>query len=325
MIESVSLFEKIMMKKYKILLAVLILSGIFISTFSNAHECHLLGDRSLSTLDNSSLMKVFDASLIKNLYPRENFKRALINTKAYCCREGFLTTPQSIESCKEDRFLRGDKDSFPFSPMLFDQLLDVSLRALEWNKKQMYSDALLEKQAKEWRDLMHEFGAMTGGVVPQAIQEKYAEYWENQPEFELIKYQGEELSRFMNSIEWQEKEKAIIKNYAEWSLYTKYQNICSINLYITFMFNKNLNANDALTLFDACNKNLIPKIINQEVSYIQNTIISKSNLLLANAMKNQIDLTFEVRGKSLQGMLQEISSYLTQIYRSIPRLVNKTS
>ncbi len=65
----------------------------------------------------------------------------------------------------------------------------------------MYSDALLEKQAKEWRDLMHEFGAMTGGVVPQAIQEKYAEYWENQPEFELIKYQGEELSRFMNSIE----------------------------------------------------------------------------------------------------------------------------
>lgn len=120
-----------MMKKHKLLLTVLILSGIFVSTFSSAHECHLVGDWSLSTLYNSSLMTTFKNSLMQSVYPKENFKRALINMKAYCCRETLLNTPKSIESCKEDRFLRGDKDSFPFSPMLFDQLLDVSLRALE--------------------------------------------------------------------------------------------------------------------------------------------------------------------------------------------------
>lgn len=260
-------------------------------------------------------------------FPIENLKRALINMKAYCCRQKLLETKLFFETCEADKSLWWDSDKLPFSPMLFDQLLDVALRALEGNITQTYSDAIWDPLALEWRDLMDEFGWSTGGILPQAIQNKFNEYWKPQPEYELIRYDWQSSAAYLSQINQMEHDKKILSNFDDRSLYTKYMNICPIVTYLTFKIDGgNIQARDMLSMFNSCYEKVIPNILKQESDYVESTIITKSNTLLNDGMSNHIEhYFFKTRGESMLAKMQNTSSYLQQIVRLVSKLIHKTS
>ncbi len=99
-----------------------------------------------------------------NLLPKEAVERASKNLRSFCCEQKMIRdlewTSKDKKVCKEED-LPANKQ-FPQSQYLFDHLVDVMLRRLDWNPELIYSDVPLHPTAKAWRETIRDYA-----VVPE--------------------------------------------------------------------------------------------------------------------------------------------------------------
>ncbi len=289
--------------------------GMIGSNVTFAHDCHLFSESSIQELSNALLNK---NHLALNAITQEGLQRSLINLKSYCCSTMSLSSPAPFQaSCKKDEALRKNTTHYPESPYLFDQLFDTMIRRLmiEGN----YTDVPADEQASTWEKAIKTLAESPDGTLPPALSKEYQQYRWLQSEYVLPLYNGVSRQEYQQTIEKAEQQ-AILTNYKQRNLSTKYHNLCQNAIYLMTLLPSEFRSDELSLAQIQCSQN-IKQILDTHAKYLNALIIHKSNLLLTQSLKNYTqNYLISSRFQSFENNLNSMLNTLLGVVRIIPKL-----
>ncbi len=289
-------------------------------TYSSAHECHIFTDTSLKTFQGTLFEATTKGNPALEAISPEGLHRALINLKAHCCASNLLNNNATmLSSCKKDAILLKERTNYPQSAFLFDQLLDVMMRRLAIDGR--FSDVPDDLKAQERRKKIDDIANQGSGVLPIQIGREYEKYWKLQSEFLLPRYNGVSATEYQRVIKKLEEEKKILSKYKERNLTTRYHNLCQNAIYLMTFLPIDFETKELALAQEKCST-LTQQTIDNEAQYLHHLIVQKSDLLLAQTMKNYAEEYLNTtRTEQLQRKLSQMVSNLLWVMRMIPKLV----
>jgi len=168
----------------------------------------------------------------------------------------------------KDQYCKGyqDKQKFPNSEYLYDQLLDVQLRRLDGNPDLAYG-VTVDPMGKERRDFINKAADTQDGTQAKTILDTYTTYRTRKD----IYVDDRTTAQYQNAIE----------QYKDSTLADKYFNMCNI-ISSTLQIGRKISVDDSV---QAKCQALVNKRISDEASYTKLIMIKKSNELLHNSIQ----------------------------------------
>lgn len=160
-----------LLKSMKKILTVLCISSVLLGyAFADGE---LLGDCSLFQGQSSFSVPFVDSFIIDAIYPSENRKIAVENLRAYCCWESNLKEWLQCANIKSK--------NFAYSNQLYDHLVDVGFRALDWDPDLQYEWQVLDTVwTDRFKKLYNEenwYAINPLWEVPLKIRKDFGTYW----------------------------------------------------------------------------------------------------------------------------------------------------
>jgi len=173
---------------------------------------------------------------MENVYPKENVIQAIYNLRGYCCQEGYLKQDKWI--CTKNIDI--EKGTWPQSRYLYDHIIDVWFRNLDWFKDKLHANmAEPEEKAVKRRDKINELAVDAEGSMPLQIVKSFedARYdpagWSDQSSVRIIS-----VDRTQDISDWIENFAGKVKRSEMW-LASKYYATCYIWLFLNPEIKKN--------------------------------------------------------------------------------------
>lgn len=294
----------------------------FLFGFVSAHDCTLFTETSVKTIENTLFDQTAKGNPALQTITKEGLHRALINLKAHCCTSNLLNNnPTMLKSCEEDKILLQNRTNFPQSAFLFDHVVDVMMRRLAVDGN--YDEVPLDEKAKVWRNEIDQIGKSREGTLPPVLSRTYHENWVLQIGFHIPLYNWVSSNEYRRALEKIEETRPLFWKYGEWNLNTKYTNLCQSAIYLMTLLPLDFDSEELVLAQTACS-NMTQQAIDNELSVLSNLIIHKSDLLLAQEMKQYlIDYLINTRGtKLLENQMRALSN-LHWVVRMIPKLISQ--
>ena len=279
-----------------LIIGIATIGGVF------ADDCDILVNKKESiTIDKKieSIVKTYDQKYL-NVLPIEAFSWALINLKAYCCRQAF----QKYCSSDDEKNL---SLYYPKSAFFFDHLLDVALRRLDGIKSLTYNISP-DPTALERRTKITEIANNANGVQANEIESLYTKYRT------LHKYPIDSIITKYN------------KDITTISLGDKYDTICEL---VREIYNKTTNwetiigqITETNSFFNGCKK-LVKERVKRETGYIRILMVQKSNQLFDTTTKAYTKKYFvQEKMMALWDLIAKVKDIFQTIVQQAP--VSKT-
>lgn len=116
------------------------------------------------------------------------------------------------------------------------------------------------------------------------------------------------------------EQQAILKNYKERNLSTKYHNLCQNAIYLITLLPSEFRSDELNIAQTQCSQD-IKQILDTHAKYLNALIIHKSNLLLTQNLKNYTqNYLISNRFQSFENNLNSMLNTLIGIVRIIPKL-----
>jgi hypothetical protein len=270
---------------------------------------------------NIALFKnaVFGEKTIKfeNVFPDDALTRAIKNLTAYCCEDILKQWEKPDERCSDPSL---PKSNYPESPYLFDHLIDVGFRRLEWINN--YSDVQVDPTGYARRNAIKEIATNPSIVAPSEIVKIYTGYRSLAPKrmFKKIHLNMENMNATEAGLVGQ-----YINTYdTQVSLADKYNNLCRIarNIYerkpwklISLWGDK---IEKGRSYYSACQKIAANKI-SQENMYVKAILIKKAADMIADNFDTTLDKQFVQWNLSkLQSTIAKIKDLFQILVRQAP-------
>jgi hypothetical protein len=100
-----------------------------------------------------------------NVYPEQLVTVAQQHLNTYCCIKN------KQQNCKN-----GNSDYYVDSPRLYDHLIDIGMRYIDWDTSLQYPNTSIDVKWKERRDFVSQYGDTVTGRIPKELQDKYQQY-----------------------------------------------------------------------------------------------------------------------------------------------------
>lgn len=287
------------MKKI-VIMSIVITLGIIGQTF--AHDCNLI------EWDIETAAKSYEANNKEYIefLPRDAFKQALLNMKAYCCFQEIKKTcsrKTTTNCCTQE-----EKDSFPKeypeSAFIFDHIVDITMRRLDGYAPLAYGIAP-DPTAKERRELITKLSEAANGWTAKEIEDKYKIYRKphnNTKESVLNNYNT---------------------NVETVSLIDKYQNLCEITKWLY----ENLKINDKTIIwgiqdpesyFNGC-KNLVRQRVKRENGYVKILMVQKTGKMIDEVTKAYTKKHFvEEKLLELRDLITKVKNLFQDMVKQAP-------
>lgn len=254
----------------------------------------------------------------ENIYPKEWLKRAILNLKAYCCKNNLVWK----NYCESNWLML---DSYPESKFLYDHLIDIWLRRLDAKENLMYkwidSNIELDKAWKERRKFITDKAESKDWTTATDLLPKIKEQrilsqlsWSKLPKRENWNYKEN----------YENERKVFATNYDNIPLINRYSNACEISAYLYFQIWWNLWI-ETIDWYNKC-KNLTDNIIRRNIIQIKAIILKKSNKLLYDSIDSFISNYFsQNRLVKLKETILWIVQAFNSVNKKIVELVEKCS
>lgn len=119
-------------------------------------DCWLVATRNPILLDTD-----------EDLLDEASILRISNNLRAACCQQNILRDTDDIAICSQADI--PSNQYFPQSIYLFDHIIDVMLRRLDWDPDLIYPDIELHPMGREWRQSIRELATDPSGVAPNLL------------------------------------------------------------------------------------------------------------------------------------------------------------
>lgn len=291
----------------------LLLFSVFPSFATNRNDCFLVSPNADTSIYLDAFKK--DPLILHWAIPIDAVQKALDNLQAHCCAANHIK--QTSQTCQKTANNRKSIATFPQSASLFDQLLDVQFRRLT-NDLSNYQGVTPDQKAKARNEKLTSIFTSTQWKLPWEIIQNYIENWDYQEKNILPKYHGTELSTFLSGVQ----NSPAINKTNERNLRSKYLNVCSISNYFTMQLSKQNNnlSSDLWKASPLCN-NLTDTLIEEELAFLENTIVFKSNKLTTDTLQEYAVTYLGSRLSYLQTQIDKVNGQLLSATRQIPKLI----
>lgn len=273
---------------------------------------------------------------LEKMLDSASLNQALLNMKKVCCNHNKDFQTILSDTCEEDRayFFDGNVAE---SYYLFDHVLDVILRRLDWDAKNWYLMDNLDTKGSERRQKMDEIMLQTEGdenTMPSVISDEYQAYWTLNPENfteGMVENPLVSLAEVVQIMESDNNMK-IVKNYEEWSLWERYVNACNLAWYIYAKFyQSSINVPSLLkTRWNLIKngENQCVKLVNQrldaEKDYVKYVAISKWNMMFTDNVDKYVNTYLWERLSNLEELIMNTKARFMRVMKAVPKLVHIT-
>ncbi len=325
----------------KILSLLIIFSFIFNFSIADNSDCRKFWTRSnqdILKFVNSSRetndIKFLSIDEQKEIITNSDLNTAILNLKKYCCENNLWGLSQSFSVCQEKISNPNSLDS----PFLFDHLLDVIMRRLNWLTWENDIYPTMLEGGNNWydtvwlkrRQIINSGAESISWTNPQKIIDKYKEFRAPSPSILWYNINNDVHNVFINKGRNQFLEyftwniAKALKNYKEWTLYDRYSNACALSEFFYALLSTDTYSEDInklRRLNNECN-NLTNSQISSEVEYTSLVIKRSSNLFLSNYINGYISY-LEKRTNNLKSIWKNSSDRFLDVVRGVPMLTNK--
>lgn len=258
----------------------------FISSFVNAGDCGFV--------DSIQQKDAIPKYMI--VFPQDVFSRAIENLRAYCCEKH----SDELSVCKSAGFVK----DYPKSEFLFDHLLDIAFRRLDWTTGNYVYNLNSDLMWESWRTFINKVSLSITWDMSAKISEEYNKYWK-------LKYYEYNYDFFLD-----------YNNLEKISLSDKYYLTCDV---LKDMINNNFGwvisqvSDENVKL---C-RNLAYNRISRESLLFRNVLVSSSSQLLKSTFNAYlIDYYVQNKLSAFKDKLVEFMSMFYTIFKQAP--VSKT-
>ncbi len=295
-----------MLKKFVLLILVSVIILFYWWVFAE-WDCNLLEH-------DIANQKFVGLDKISNIFPNNDIKTALQHLVYFCCENEINSVEYQKKYCppmKDWKLV--DKKLYAESPYLYDQLLDIWFRRLDWDPTKQYSTAWLDKLWEEWRKYIQTASSLVEWIAPVSLLNKFKEYWKVEID--------ESLPDVPDNID------EIKTNWNNYWLKNRYLAMCYVSKYIEDYIKAiywPFNFNDK-ALSDNNTKKcvyLAKHIVDQEINYFKWVMIQQAWRFIAKAFSTYTDDYF-TRGR-LQDLLEEFSLMQSDFF-IVNQKVNKAT
>ena len=261
---------------------------------------------------------------------------AILNLKKYCCENELWWLSHSSNTCKNDSWFFNPNSLD--SPYLFDHLLDVLMRRLNWLTwdNNIYPNMEVDELWAERRQRIDGKAENLSGSDVQSIADKYQEFRTYHPEYDITsqmnaQFWDEKNANFLTYIIWEwwsesEKIANVFKNYENRSLYDRYNNACSITQYLYSLLNIWIISDDKETTARKTAKWLCSKItksqIDNETKYVTLVAKESANRFLNNYIEGYLWYLYN-RRITLENIRKSSSNKFLDVVKAVPHLVKR--
>ena len=289
--------------------------------------------------ENSNFLDV--AQQVK-IITKNDLNTAILNLKKYCCENNLWWI--AWKTCEDDKIFFNSNALD--SQYLFDHIFDVMMRRMNWLTwdKDIYTQTnmAIDEKWTEWREWINDKAEDLEGSDAQTIIDTYKKY-RTKSDPRLWYDITDEVNwtfvlddqRFLKYVSWKdwgenlEESKKVaeaIRNYDNWTLYDRYNNMCALSKYFYSLLNNggssNRDRNETIfVLSDWSCENMVKEQINYENKYAQVVMQRSSNLF----MKNYIEWYFRYlydRWNKLKALWKSATERWLDVIRAVPHLVN---
>lgn len=277
----------------------------------------------------------------QKILTKDDLNTAMLNLKKYCCTNNLWWI--STQSCKEDEtfFNPNSLDS----KYLFDHIFDVMVRRMSWLKsdKDIYTETNMSVDEKwaERREWINDKAEDIEWSDAQSIIDEYKKYWtKSDPRLgyditaEINWTFNLNDQRFLEYVSWKsgwenlEQSKKVaeaIKNYDNWTLYDRYNNMCALTRYFYSLLNNggstNSDRNEIILGLSkwVCEEKMKAQI-DSENKYVQLVMQRSSNLFMENYIEWYFRYMYD-RSNKLRSLWQSTTDRWLDVIRAVPKLV----
>lgn len=219
-------------------------------------------------------MEMFE-SLDNDILSEAELELAYDNLKDFCCSKSYL----------EDDCDSWESKKYPESPYLYDHIVDIWFRKLDWEEELLYDWVELDEKWQERREEIRELANSEDIVSPQVINNTFDQYWD---------------------VWW-----------SDW-MYRKYQLLCKESWLVqTKVFSIFSDDTSVSELTNACNWMLQDRV-DRELTYVKSLMNVRWDHFMTTNLINYTDKYFaRNRWISLLEKLVHFEALLLQVTKKV--------
>lgn len=274
---------------------------------------------------------------------KNDLNTALLNLKKYCCTNELWWIEQNLSTCRDDKELFNENSLD--SPYLFDHLIDVIMRRLNWLSGENYI------YTKTNMTLDDKWAARRARIVNQATSEDWAISQNIIDEYEKIRkssssdlwyyiakkidYRFDHMERwfFLDYVGWNWKGELkdesesvanALKNYNNRTLYDRYKNACALGEIFYALLDKDWKSTDGneISKFIPKCEEIVNRQIRWESKYTARVTKNASNQFLYNYINWYTDYLYE-RQLNFSNVWTNSLDKRLDVIRAVPCLQRK--
>ena len=275
----------------------------------------------------------------RNIITKADLNVAMLNLKKFCCENELWWLKWDYDVCQEDKsfFNSNALDS----QYLFDHIFDIMVRRMNWltGDNDIYKKTWVDKKWTERREWISEKAEDLEWSDAQSIIDTYKKYrTKSDPRlwYDITKEINWTIMRsdqeFLEYVSWKagweklEESKKVaeaIKNYDNWSLYDRYNNLCAMSAYFYILLNSEGSNNDdkikVINILSDCEDMMATQISNEN-KYVQVVMQKSSNLFMKNYIEGYFRYLYD-RWNKLKALWKSTTERWLDVVRAVPHLV----
>lgn len=277
----------------------------------------------------------------KKILTKNDLNTAMLNLKKYCCENNLWWL--GTKTCEDDKvfFNPNSLDS----QYLFDHIFDVMVRRMNWltGDTDIYTNTHMSIDEKwtEWREWINDKAEDLEWSDAQSIIDTYKKYrMKSDPRLwyditnEINWTFNLDDQRFLEYVSWKsgweklEESKKVaeaIKNYENWTLYDRYNNMCALSRYFYSLLNNGgSSSSDKNELILVLSKWVCEEKMQEQIEgenkYVQLVMQRSSNLFMENYIEWYFRYLYD-RSNKLRALWQSTDDRWLDVIRAVPKLV----
>ena len=288
-------------------------------------------------VENYEFTKFLSIEQQTGIITKNDLNTAILNLKKYCCENKLWDLGK--DTCTKDKPFFNDNALD--SKYLFDHLMDVIMRRLNWldGEINIYTktNMTLDDKWEERRKRINEKAESLVGAVPQTIINKFEETFKQSPSnlwYNIVSkidstfwsLSDQDFLLYVSWKWWTSESESVsnaMKNYKNRTLYDRYINACALGKYFYWLLDLWMNSSDKQivinrTANNSCNE-MIKRQIEWESNYVSSVIQNSSNLFLLDYFEWYMSYLND-RQEWLQKLWKDCVDRWLDVVRGVPSL-----